>query len=62
MSEQCETETVAVSYYLQVSLTGTSGVQEWGPFATRTSAESALSALAGRGDVTKVTLERRIEA
>lgn len=58
--EACETETVTVQYKLAVTLTGVSGVQSWGPFCTRASAEAVVASLATRGDVQLVTIEKEI--
>lgn len=54
-----ETETVAVTYYLHVTISGASGEQEWGPF-TKDAANSVAVSVAHRDNVTKVRVERRV--
>lgn len=62
MSDTTETETIeaTVEYYLHVSLDGTSGEQEWGPFATREQSNQVAVAAATRSNVNKIRTERRV--
>lgn len=59
-SSYCEAETVTipVTWYLDVSFSGTSGVQVWGPFCSRQSAEQTVTALATRAGVDRVEIRK----
>ena len=53
-----ETEVCEIEYFLDVSSSTVSGVQEWGPFATADATTAVAASLASRGDITKVVVRK----
>lgn len=55
-----DTQTVEVEYFLDVSKSGTSGVQVWGPFNTRAAADDVVKSLAAVPTVDRVTVRKEL--
>ena len=60
MSEECETETVRVQYFIDAEFDDQAVAGTFGPLRSREAADSAFVALAGRTDCKKATLRTEV--